>query len=1228
MVDENGHLATLSPTGGLWQPAGCAALNDDIFHFVGFSFGPDEGEQIFQDGATCGQRTIEVANSSGWSSAAAKSLVMFGGNTTSLSIFSGEMDAAAIFATEMTVQDLRHDMIAATWRGEGPTFAQRYLASACEDSRLANSNFPRCGLEVEQILAETWPCVQGDMCGCFAKLKGKRELQCSIGCAGSNLRRTLPKLLEERCSDELHLGKSCQTDGDCDSLFPPIGQEAKLVCDSDTFKCTFGTTFVLPQHLLEGSLCIARGRSSPPLERWQAQYLLAALTKNNASIFLTVETTDGCDLVDANVSTDFVTAHDGSTAFDRQAADFKTTVTETTTAMASLNETTTETSTGASTSEQATTSTAETTMDELLFEGKLEVSLDLPNVVVFGAGGVQQLRFKVNASADSTGLEGLLAVAEKIQGSLGSYVSQDPSPDLAHTDMKEEVPATLSKVIKDGSRVLNVSHIVLGTPLVSVTYQEPELCSSAEFECAPGVCALCPSDSCLCDGWQDCENGGDEDIWGLLVQRNVTTAECELLRNRSLTNTSVNENGTVEGDDPCFGVSGFPCNGTVCIPIPQHCDGIEDCPDGADEEGCPAMPESLDNETNVSFQWIAAVFFADQEVQCVRLSQPDGVVAPQVRVLSCDLEAILPGKLDLAKANGKHVPSPMRNPPANCRYMASIVTDTARVGQDNPPFVKADVDHVQGQAVFSSKQCAVGPKLQNYEIIGLATAELAYERDPGSTIVMCYCIQRMFLEPAVMLELDAEDKVAIMCSNFTDMAEGNYHRSWIRVGVIVVFNELFEATIRHTSTTVRYKDETTRLVRHFKNLFWFWLLNAAVMPALVSCTIPAAWGWLNRELELSTVPHGGMSMREWHGWVGSVITLSMACRVFIPQVPDLIAVCCRRCNRYRKARKMISQEDLKNLYVNPGFRIAEGFAEVTVTASIAMIFGPALPLLNVLAAVSCFTRYLVDWYIFLRHSRRPAMYDEIIARVSVNHLLMALVFRSATSILVWVDPTLFASDVEGCSFDETDVDSLRAQYFQENFRMFELFVNPTCNPGAWFFAFLPGLSAVGCLVVLPNLTIVRSILMVLCRRCRSKTGYLYDDVVKARLHRRIVASYQPRVHPGFQTAFKLMDLTANFNEQGLSDSSESHASTDLASEPEPEEENLAVTIFGKEYEDMEYFKRLKKEKKREKKEKKEKKKKESTDPFDDPDVNPYDLGAQEKHHKKRKKDKKDKKTRQ
>ncbi|CAE7259986.1 mug158 [Symbiodinium sp. CCMP2456] len=158
----------------------------------------------------------------------------------------------------------------------------------------------------------------------------------------------------------------------------------------------------------------------------------------------------------------------------------------------------------------------------------------------------------------------------------------------------------------------------------------------------------------------------------------------------------------------------------------------------------------------------------------------------------------------------------------------------------------------------------------------------------------------------------------------------------------------------------------------------------------------------------------------------------------------------------------------------------------------------------------------------------------------------------------------------------------------------------------------------------------------------AQTGYLYDDVVQAdfsaRMQRKLVPSYQPRVHPAYQSAFKLMDLTANFNEQGLSDSSESRASTDLASEEGEEQEDitLAASIFGKEYESMEYFKREKAEKKARKKEKKEKggdeekkqkkrRKSKGADPFMDDEVNPYDAGANDKHKKKKKKDKGSKK---
>eukprot|EP00434_Breviolum_minutum_P016595 symbB.v1.2.014630.t1/scaffold1040.1/size142515/6 len=387
-VDADGYLATRGPSGSVWQPGGCPVVNDDVFHFVGISLGPDAGEQIIQDGMLCAQRAYD----STWTSATATSLAMFGTSSDStLGIFVGEMDAAAIFGVERSLKDMRHDMSAVSWRG--PTFAQRYLASACEDSRLANSTFSACGAEAERLLDSEFPCVQGDMCGCWEKVQGKQEIQCAVECAASTLRRTLPKLLEERCSDQLQWTKSCQTDSDCDMLFPPIGQASKRVCDLETYKCTLGTTAVLAQHVLEGKTCIARGRSSPPLGRWQAQYLLAALSKTNASLYLTVEVTEGCELLDANVSADFVTAHDGSTAFVREDASFTTTVSTSSTSSDSDDTTT----------EASTTSTTTTTVE--VPSGKLEVVNQFPNILVHNAGGIEQLNFKVNATADTAGLE-------------------------------------------------------------------------------------------------------------------------------------------------------------------------------------------------------------------------------------------------------------------------------------------------------------------------------------------------------------------------------------------------------------------------------------------------------------------------------------------------------------------------------------------------------------------------------------------------------------------------------------------------------------------------------------------------------------------------------------------------------------------------------------------------------------------------------------------------------
>eukprot|EP00439_Symbiodinium_sp_Y106_P022039 s1557_g2.t1 len=112
--------------------------------------------------------------------------------------------------------------------------------------------------------------VQGDFCGCHSLLRGEAALLCALACPGtSTLRRSLSQILEERCSDNMQLGKSCQFNSDCDLLFPPIGQESKLECDIETWKCKLQSSMLQPQHVLRGSVCIARARTCRGVHQWQ-----------------------------------------------------------------------------------------------------------------------------------------------------------------------------------------------------------------------------------------------------------------------------------------------------------------------------------------------------------------------------------------------------------------------------------------------------------------------------------------------------------------------------------------------------------------------------------------------------------------------------------------------------------------------------------------------------------------------------------------------------------------------------------------------------------------------------------------------------------------------------------------------------------------------------------------------------------------------------------------------
>merc|ERR1711920_1218419 len=104
-----------------------------------------------------------------------------------------------------------------------------------------------------------------------------------------------------------------------------------------------------------------------------------------------------------------------------------------------------------------------------------------------------------------------------------------------------------------------------------------------------------------------------------------------------------------------------------------------------------------------------------------------------------------------------------------------------------------------------------------------------------------------------------------------------------------------------------------------------------------------------------------------------------------------------------------------------------------------------------------------------------------------------------------------------------------------------------------------------------------------CRGGKAAQGVLYDVLVKTRRAEGRMASYNPRAHEEYASAFKLIDLTAaqQDHDRHSSSSSSSDVSSTTSEEEEEEDGWGFGTLFGE--------KKEKKEKKKIRKDKKEKK---------------------------------------
>eukprot|EP00494_Astrolonche_serrata_P024247 UN24505 len=157
----------------------------------------------------------------------------------------------------------------------------------------------------------------------------------------------------------------------------------------------------------------------------------------------------------------------------------------------------------------------------------------------------------------------------------------------------------------------------------------------------------------------------------------------------------------------------------------------------------------------------------------------------------------------------------------------------------------------------------------------------------------------------------------------------------------------------------------------------------------------------------------------WYTQVCNAMITTMIISIFNPSFVPLLLMPFEKRNRNSAIKKVATQEELNEAWEGQEFSLAERYSVLCMKIVVCVMLSPMLPVLWLILAAISFGTYFFNKIQFLRISRIPPMYDETLAKMSIDMCFMGVKFHAVIAIWLYGFATikqkyLIEGDIAGC----------------------------------------------------------------------------------------------------------------------------------------------------------------------------------------------------------------------